>query len=87
MQIPLCITLAAYKTKLLDRLLFGFIEGGRGNSCTGLSIHVPARVMGQYSVCYPGYGSYFVKFALVMDKNPESRIKFYNTFCKVVIVR
>ena len=33
---------------------------------TGHGIHVPARVMGQYSVFYPGYGSCFVNFALVM---------------------
>ena len=32
----------------------------------GLSKHVPARVMGQFAVFCPGYGSFFVNFALVM---------------------
>ena len=37
-----------------------------GNSYTGHGIHVPARVMGQFAVFCPGYGSCFVEFALVM---------------------
>ena len=39
--------------------------GGGGNSYTGHGIHVPARVMGQFAVFCPGYGSCFVNFALV----------------------
>ena len=39
---------------------------GGGNSYTGHGIHVPARVMGQFVVFCPGYGSCFVNFALVM---------------------
>ena len=38
----------------------------RGNSYTGHGIHVPARVMGQFAVFCPGYGSCFVNFALVI---------------------
>ena len=40
-------------------------EGG-SNSYTGHGIHVPARIMGQFAVFCPGYGSCFVNFALVM---------------------
>ena len=41
-------------------------RGGGGNSYTGHGIHVPARVMGQFAVFCPGYGSCFLSFALVM---------------------
>ena len=37
-----------------------------GCSPGGLGKHVPARVMGQFAIFFPGYGSCFVYLALVM---------------------
>ena len=67
---PYCNVFVAWKLKLLPRYYRSFLRcyprGGGGNSYTGHGIHVPARVMGQFAVFCPGYGSCFVNFALVM---------------------
>ena len=39
---------------------------GAGNSYMELGILMPAQVIGQFVVFFPGYGSCFVDFALVM---------------------
>ena len=55
-----------FSIKRMQLFMVRDIRGGGGNSYTGHGIHVPARVMGQFAVFCPGYGSCFVNFALVM---------------------
>ena len=45
-----------------------YVQDPRGGNSEGggHGIHVPARVMGQFAVFFPGYVSCFVNFALFM---------------------